>query len=124
MATENVSKKTVTVSEGLKKGTVGTGKIVRVTDGLASDFMTEDQIIKRQVSVDDPFTEIEICIKGTFVTKTMKDYTRIGSKLVPAASTMGRIASVCELAEDAEIPMTTKEIETRNGKLVVWDIAI
>jgi len=124
MATENVSKKTVNITEGLKKGTVATGKIVRVTDGLASDFMTEDQIIRRQVSADDPFTEIEICVEGTFVTKTMKDYTKIGVGLVPAASTMGKIASVCEIAEDAEIPMITKEIETRNGKLVVWDIAI
>ena len=124
MATENVSKKTVTVSEGLKKGTVATGKIVRVTDGLASDFMTEDQIIRRQVSADDPFTEIEIIVEGTIIAKTMKDYTRINAGLVPVASTMGRIASVCELAEDAEIPMITKEIETRNGKLVVWDIAI
>ena len=124
MATENVHKKTVNITEGLKKGTVATGKIVRVTDGLASDFMTEDQIIRRQVNADDPFTEIEIIVEGAIVTKTMKDYSKIGSGGVPVASTMGRIASVCEFAEDADIPMITKEIETRNGKLVVWDIAI
>ena len=125
---QNVKSKTGKIVEGLKKGQVGEATILRITDGIASDFMTMDQIAKRQVQPDDPFTEIEIVINGTVLTKTMKDYTRIGDGGVPQNSTMGRIMSICEFKEDGTIPMISKEIEfVRDGrqqKMVVWDIAI
>ena len=124
---ENVTKKTGKVLEGLKKGQVGEANIVRITDGIALDFMTSEQIVKRQVQADEPFTEIELVINGTILTKTMKDYTRVADGGIPAASTMGRIMGICTLEEDGTIPMITREITVmRNGemrKMVVWDIA-
>ena len=121
---QNVKQKTGKIVKGLAPGQVGEATILRISDGLASDFMTMDQIAKRQVQPDDPFTEIEIVINGTTLTKTFKDYSRIGDKSISATSTMGKIMSICELKEDGKIPMITKEVVTRNGTMVVWDIAI
>ena len=120
---QNVKSKTGKIVEGLKKGQVGEATILRITDGIASNFMTQEQIVKRQVLPDEPFTEIELVINGTVLTKTMKDYTRIGDGGIPQNSTMGKIMGICELEEDGKIPMITKEIEGRNGRMVVWDIA-
>ena len=120
---ENVNKKTGKIVEGLKKGQVGGANIIRITDGVAADFMTPEQIVKRQVQSDEPFTEIELVINGTILTKTMKDYTRIGDGGIPQNSTMGKIMGICELEEDGTVPMISKEIEGRNGRMCVWDIA-
>ena len=121
--TENVTKKTGKIVEGLKKGQVGEANIIRITDGIATDFMTPEQIVQRQVQEDDPFTEVELVINGTILTKTFKDYTRIGDGGIPQASTMGRIMGICELEENGTIPMISKEIEGHNGRMCVWDIA-
>lgn len=124
MATENVNKKTVEVGAALKKGTTSVGTILRVTDGVASDFMSEAQVIARQCQKDEPYTEIEIAIEGAFVTKTMKDYTRVGSGVVSPNTAMGKFCSLYEMAEDAEINMIAREVEGKNGgkSYVVWDI--
>jgi hypothetical protein len=128
---ENVKKKTGKITEGLKKGTVATGVIIRITDGLASDFMTVEQVEKRQTNTNDPYTEIEIGIPDkSIILKPMsfKDYTRINDGGIPLASRMGQIMNICELAEDAEIPLVAREINVmRNGtpeKFVAWEIAV
>lgn len=128
---ENVTSKTGKILEGVKKGSVAEGIIIRITDGIAKDFMSEDQIKKRQVQNDEPFTEIEIGIPDKSVILkpfSFKDYTRIGEGGIPANSTMGKIMGVCDLEEDGKVPLIAREIETiRNGtsqKFVAWEIAI
>jgi hypothetical protein len=127
---ENITSKTGKITEGLKKGTIATGIIIRITDGLAKDFMTPEQVEKRQTEPDTPYTEIEIGIpdKSTILKPiSFKDYTRVNGGGIPANSRMGQIMSVCELTTDAEIPMIAKEIATmRNGmpdRFIVWEIA-
>jgi len=124
--TENVEALTGEVTKGLEKGLVAQGGIVRITQGLATDFMTEEQIIKRQVSIDDPFVEIEVGIpeSGVLLTKNMKDYTRVNDGGIPAASTLGKIIAICEVKVGGSIPLMTREVEGRDGKFVVWEIAI
>lgn len=128
---ENVKKKTGKIMEGLKKGTVATGVIIRITDGLASDFMTAEQVEKRQTNPNDPYTEIEIGIPDKSIIlkpTTFKDYTRINNGGIPLASRMGQIMSICELAENAEIPLITREkVIMRNGtpdSFIAWEIAV
>ena len=124
--TENVEALTGELTNGLDKGLMAQGEILRITQGLATDFMTEEQIVKRQVSVEDPFVEIEVGIpeSGVILTKNMKDYTRINGGGVPAASTLGKIMAICEVKVGGSIPLMTREVDGRDGKFVVWEIAI
>ena len=128
---ENVQSKTGKILEGIKKGEIAQGIIIRITDGIASDFMTEDQIRNRQVQSDEPFTEVEVGIpeKSTILKPfSFKDYTRIGEGGIPANSTMGKIMGVCDLEENGKVPLIAREVETtKNGssqKFVTWEIAI
>lgn len=124
MATENVTKKTVEVGQAIEKGTMAVGVVLRVTDGEAKDFMDEAQVIARQCQPDEPYTEIEIVVEGTTVTKTMKDYTRVGSGVVSPNTAMGKFCSLYEMAEEAEVNMIAREKDGKNGgkNYVVWDI--
>ena len=124
--TENVQALTGELTNGLEKGLMAQGEIIRITQGIATDFMSVEQIEKRQVAVDDPFVEIEVGIQeyGVILTKNMKDYTRVGSGGIPAASTLGKIMAICEVKVDGSIPMMTREVDGREGKFVVWEIAI
>ena len=128
---ENVTEKTGKVIEALKKGEMAEGIIIRITDGIAADFMTEAQVIGRQVLADDPYTEIEIGIpsKGAILKPiSFKDYTRIGEGVISANTTMGRIMSTCELKIDGKVPMIAREVTvSRNGgfdTFVKWEIAV
>jgi hypothetical protein len=129
--TTNVKEKTGTIADPLKKGTMAEGVIIRITDGLASDFMTPNQIEKRQTKIDDPYTEIEIGIpdKGVILKPiTFLDYTRINKGLIPANSRMAQIMGICDLKEDGSIPLIVKEINVvRNGNqesFMTWEIAL
>lgn len=124
MATENVNKKTVEVGQAIEKGSMKVGVVLRVTDGVASDFMDEAQVIARQCQPDEPYTELEIVVEGSTVTKTMKDYTRVGSGVVSPNTAMGKFCSLYEMAEEAEVNMIAREKEGKNGgkNYVVWDI--
>ena len=124
MAIENVNKKTVEVGQAIVKGSMAVGTVLRVTDGEAADFMSEAQVIARQCQPDEPYTEIEIVVEGSTVTKTMKDYTRVGNGVVSPNTAMGKFCSLYEMAEDAEVNMIAREIDGKNGgnKYVVWDI--
>lgn len=125
--TKNVKALAGEITNGLEKGQMAEGRIIRITQGNATDFMTSEQIEKRQVQADEPFVEIEIGLpdSGVIVTNNMKDYTRIGTGGVPANSTLGKIMAICEVKEDGSIPMMTREVPGRDGKpFVVWEIAI
>jgi len=124
--TENVEALTGELTNGLEKGLMAQGEILRITQGLATDFMTVEQIEKRQVSAADPFVEIEVGIPelGVILTKNMKDYTRINGGGIPAASTLGKIIAVCKVKVGGPIPLMTREVDGRDGKFVVWEIAI
>lgn len=125
--TENVKELTGEITNGLKKGEMAQGTIIRITQGYAPDFMTPEQIEKRQVLPDEPFVELEIGIpeSGILITNNMKDYTRVGEGSIPANSTLGKIMAICEVKEDGSIPLMTREVAGRDGKpFVVWEIAI
>ena len=124
--TENVQALTGELTNGLEKGLMAQGEILRITQGTAPDFMTVEQIEKRQVSVDDPFVEMEVGIpeSGVLLTKNMKDYTRVGTGGIPVASTLGKIMAICEVKVGGSIPLMTREVDGRDGKFVVWEIAI
>jgi hypothetical protein len=124
--TENVEALTGELTNGLEKGQMANGEILRITQGLATDVMTVEQIEKRQVKEDDPFVEIEVGIPelGVLLTKNMKDYTRINGGGIPAASTLGKIMAICEVKVGGSIPLMTREVDGRDGKFVVWEIAI
>lgn len=124
MAIENINKKTVEVGAAIKKGSTAVGTVLRVTDGEAADFMSEAQVVARQCQPDEPYTEIEIVVEGSVVTKTMKDYTRVGSGIVSPNTAMGKFCSLYEMAENAEVNMIAREVEGKNGgkSYVVWDI--
>ena len=124
MAIENINKKTVEVGAAIKKGSTAVGTVWRVTDGEAADFMSEAQVVARQCQPDEPYTEIEIVVEGSVVTKTMKDYTRVGSGIVSPNTAMGKFCSLYEMAENAEVNMIAREVEGKNGgkSYVVWDI--
>ena len=124
--TENVEALSGEITNGIEKGLMAQGEILRITQGLATDVMTVEQIEKRQVRVDDPFVEIEVGIpeSGVILTKNMKDYTRINGGGVPAASTLGKIMAICEVKVGGSIPLMTREVDGRDGKFVVWEIAI
>ena len=125
--TENVKSLTGEITNGLVKGQMAEGMIIRITQGNATDFMNAEQIERRQVGADEPFVEIEIGIpeSGILITKNMKDYTRVGAGGIPANSTLGKIMATCEVKEDGSIPLMTREVAGRDGKpFVVWEIAI
>jgi len=125
--TQNVKALTGEITNGLEKGQVASGVIIRITQGMAPDFMSSEQIEKRQVSEDDPFVEIEVGIpdSGVLIKQNMKDYTRINGGNIPANSTLGKIMSICEIKEDGSIPLMTREVPGRDNKpFVVWEIAI
>lgn len=131
MSTNNTEMKNVTsltgkISEGLEKGQMAQGVIIRITQGVATDFMTSEQIENRKVNAAEPFVEIEIGIpdSGILITKNMKDYTRVNGGSIPANSTLGKIMGICEIKEDGSIPMMAKEVNGRDGKFVIWEIAI
>jgi hypothetical protein len=127
MTTKNVKALTGKITNGLVKGQMAEGTIIRITQGNATDFMNAEQIERRQVGADEPFVEIEIGIpkSGVLITNNMKDYTRVGAGGVPENSTLGKIMSICDIKEDASIPLMTREVEGRDGKpFVVWEIAI
>lgn len=121
---ENVTSKTVEVGQAIVKGSMAEGQILRVTDGVAEDFMTPEQCASRQCKPDEPYTEIEIVVEGSIITKTMKDYTRIGNGVVSPNTAMGRFCSLYDMAKDAAVNMIAREIEGKNGSksYVVWDI--
>lgn len=125
-ATQNVTALTGEITNGLEKGQVTEGTIIRITQGVATDFMTLEQIEKRQVQADEPFVEIEVGIpeSGVLITKNMKDYTRVGAGGIPANSTLGKIMAICEVKEDGSVPLMTREVNGRDGAFVVWEIAI
>jgi hypothetical protein len=122
--TKNVKAKAVEVGQAIVKGSMAVGIVLRVTDGVAEDFMSEAQYIARQCQPNEPYTEVEIAVEGQFVTKTMKDYTRVGNGVVSPNTAMGKFCSLYELAEDAEVNMIAREVEGKNGgkSYVVWDI--
>lgn len=129
--TVNVKEKTGTIADPLKKGMMAEGVIIRITDGIASDFMTSEQIEKRQTPTGAPYTEIEIGIpEKSIILKpiTFLDYTRINKGIIPANSKMGRIMGICDLKEDGIIPLIVKEINViRNGNqesFMAWEIAV
>ena len=124
--TENVEILTGELTNGLEKGLMAQGEILRITQGNATDFMTVEQIEKRQVAIEDLFVEIEVGIpeSGAILTKNMKDYTRINDGGVPATSTLGKIMAICEVKVGGNIPLMTREVDGRDGKFVVWEIAI
>ena len=124
MAKENINQKTVEVGQAIVKGTMAIGNVLSMTDGEASDFMSEEQYIARQCQSDEPYTEIKIEVEGSTVTKTMKDYTRVGNGVVSPNTAMGKFCSLYEMAEGAEVNMIAREKDGKNGgsKYVVWDI--
>lgn len=131
ITTVNVKSKTGKIADALKKGTMAEGRIIRITDGLATDFMSLEQIEKRQAKTADPYTEIEIGIPSlSTILKpiTFLDYTRINKGVIPANSKMGQIMGVCELSEDAKVPLLVKEVNVlRNGNqesFMAWEIAL
>lgn len=125
---EDVTCKTGEIVEGIKKGEMAQGTIIRITDGVAKEFMSEDQVEKRRVHPDDPFTEMEIGIpdRGVILNPiSFKDYTRIGTGGIPLNSRMGQIMGVCDLKVDATLPLIAREVQGRGGGVfTTWEIAI
>ena len=125
MTTKNVKSIIGTVTEGIKKGSMAVGQIRCITQGTAADFMTEQQYTKRQCTADEPFVEIEIAVEGITVTRTMKDYTRVGAGGVPPNSNLGKLLAAYDLAEDADINMIAKELTGKDGSsFCLWDIVV
>jgi hypothetical protein len=124
--TQNVKALTGEIADKLEKGQFTEGTIIRITQGTATDFMSLEQIEKRQVQVDEPFVEIEVGIpeSGALITQNMKDYTRVGVGGIPANSTLGKIMAICEIKENGSIPLMTREVNGHDGSFVVWEIAI
>ena len=119
--TENLKSLTGEVADALQKNVVGTGEIIRITLGNASDFMTEEQVIARKVTPSMKFIEMEIIETETktIFTKTFRFYE--GS--IPANSVQGAlIATYGELAENSEVNVVTKEVGKPGNEFVVWDI--
>lgn len=138
--TTNVKSLSGEITDGLQKGLMTEGTIVRITQGGATDFMNSEQIKNRQVFPTDPFVELEIAIAGkgevtaentktvtgSLIKKNMKDYTRINGGTIPANSTLGQIMAICTIEEGGSIPLMTRAVKGRqDGKeFVVWEIAI
>jgi len=124
--TENVQALTGELTNGLEKGLMAQGEIVQIKQGLATDFMNDEQIERRQVRADEPFVEVSVKVPEVerLITQNMKDYTRINGGSVPAASTLGKIMAICEVKVGGFIPLMTREVDGRDGKFVVWEIAI
>lgn len=124
MATENINALTATVTPGAHKGDMAVGILNRITQGTAMDFMTPEQVVKRLCSPDDPYVEIEIVVEGIIITKSYKDYTRIGEGAVPQNSDLGQLMTTYELATDDEtnINMIAREIGRDGKSFIVWDV--
>ena len=119
--TENLKSLTGEVADALQKNVVGTGEIIRITLGNASDFMTEEQVIARKVTPSMKFIEMEIIETETktIFTKTFRFYE--GS--IPANSVQGElIATYGELSENSEVNVVTKEVGKPGNEFVVWDV--
>jgi len=73
---ENIDVLGGTVGKALEKGKMAVGEIMRITLGVASDFMTPEQIEKRKVLGTAPFIELEVGIPdtGAIFTKTFAYY--------------------------------------------------
>jgi hypothetical protein len=116
------------ITEGPQKGQQAEGNIISITQGDASDYMTPEQIERRLVRSDDPFAEIEIAVEGTLQKMNFKDYSEIGAGGIPENSTMGKIMAICDIEEEAVIPMIAQETTGRPdkdgkvSKFVVWNI--
>ena len=126
---EDITEKSGEIGKIVHKGTVADGIIIRITDGIASDFMTPEQISGRMAKGEDPYTEIEIGIPDYGVILkpfSFLDYTRIGKGIIPANSRMGKILAVAPLKVDNVVNMIAKEINNvKNGEpqsFITWDI--
>jgi len=124
-----IIEKTGKIAPALQKGEIAEGIIISIVDGVASDFMSPDQVISRMVKPADPFTQIEIGIPGRgTILKPMSimDYTRIGKGIIPENSKMGKLMTICELKVDGKVPLIVKEVKKeRNGitqSIVFWDV--
>jgi len=110
--------------EDLTKGQTAIGKIVKIEQGLATDFHTPEQIEKRQVNADDQFIQLTICepVSDRLFRTTFRYFE--GS--VHPKSTMGQILSVYgEIEEGSELNLIAREINPRDGeKFCVWDIIL
>jgi len=128
MTTKNAKSLKGEITEGPQKGQMAEGNIVSITQGLASDYMTPEQIERRQVLSDDPFAEIEIAVEGTLQKMNFKDYSMIGAGGIPENSTMGKVMKICDIEEGAIIPMIAQEVTGRpdaSGKtstFVAWNV--
>jgi len=120
---ENIDVLGGTVGKALEKGKMAVGEIMRITLGVASDFMTPEQIEKRKVLGTAPFIELEVGIPdtGAIFTKTFAYY---GGN-VPPNSIHGKIVSMYgEITEGGDINLITKEVPGRDGAFVVWDLVL
>jgi len=121
MTIREITKKEINLVNTIEKGSIRMGTIVEIVDGLAEDFMTVEQLVRYQGDPSEPLTRIEIHVEGFRVTKTIRDYTRIGDGSVPYNSPLGKIATICKIKENAIIPMVVEDIV---GESIVWDVAI
>ena len=111
------------IAPGLKKGTVSTGEIIRMTLGIATDFMTNEQVAARKVRPEMKFVEMEMVEKetGTIFNKTFRYYE--GS--IPENSVQGQLISTYgDLHENDTINLIAKETGRADNKFVVWDLIL
>ena len=121
MTTTNLKSLTGEVADALEAGIVGKGEIIRITQGEATEFMTEEQVIARKVSPNMQFVEMEIIETKTktIFNKTFRYYE--GS--VPANSVQGQLISMYgDLEENSVVNVITKKVGRPGNEFVVWDI--
>jgi len=123
MTTKNLTSLSGEVADALEKNKIGVGEIIRITQGDAKDFMTEEQVVARKVTPTMQFIEMEI-IELDSKTIFIKSF-RYYEGAVPANSMQGQIiATYGELEENSEVNLITREAGKPGNTFVVWDLVV
>jgi len=124
----NLTGLTGTVGDAVKVGTVVTGHVVSIADGVARDFMTAEQCTARKTAEGTRYLNIEIAMgeHGT-KNKSFPDYSNPDDPAQPINpnSIHGKVmATYPELGIESEVNMIAIGKNTANGVLIVWDMVL
>lgn len=122
MAKEPIKALKAKIAPPIKKGATATGEIVELSQGSASDYMTDDQIKNRLCNRDDPYIEVVIVVEGVTIRTSMKDYTRIADGLVSPNTDLGKFGNICNIEIGSKIPMYAAPVQKNGKEYMVWKI--
>ena len=117
-----------TVSDQAPVGTICEGKIISVSRGIASEYMTPEQCAARKTTPDTPFMGVEIGIAeyGVIMTKTFRDYSgKTGKDIISPNTYQGQlISSYPSLNKGDSVNVIAGKKETSDGTMRIWKIVL